>query len=85
MLLQGEVAIVTGGATGIGRAACQAFAREGAKVVVNYSRSENEAQETVRSVLENGGTAIAFRPISRGNLRRKRRPRWSQIATTSAD
>jgi 3-oxoacyl-[acyl-carrier protein] reductase len=44
--LNGKVALVTGSATGIGAAAAIGFAREGADVVVNYSRSEAEAKET---------------------------------------
>jgi 3-oxoacyl-[acyl-carrier protein] reductase len=41
-----KVALVTGSATGAGRAAALRFAREGYAVVVNYSRSEKEARET---------------------------------------
>jgi 3-oxoacyl-[acyl-carrier protein] reductase len=44
--LRGKVALITGSATGIGRAAALEFAREGADVVVNYSRSEAEAKQT---------------------------------------
>jgi 3-oxoacyl-[acyl-carrier protein] reductase len=44
--LAGKVALVTGSATGIGSEAAIGFAREGADVVVNYSRSEAEAQQT---------------------------------------
>jgi NAD(P)-dependent dehydrogenase (short-subunit alcohol dehydrogenase family) len=47
MDLNGKVAIVTGGGTGIGHAVCVRLAKAGAKgIVVNYSRSEDEAQAT---------------------------------------
>jgi len=46
--LEGSVGVVTGGATGIGRAVCLELARAGAKgVVVNYSRSAADATATV--------------------------------------
>jgi len=44
--LGGKVAVVTGSATGIGRESAIEFAREGADVVINYSRSEAEATQT---------------------------------------
>ncbi len=61
MQLAGKCAIVTGGATGIGRAVCLWLAREGANVVVNYSKSENEAEETARDATAAGGTGVAFK------------------------
>ena len=56
----GQVAFVTGGANGIGRAAALAFAREGASVVV-ADVSEQGNQETVRLIEEQGGKAVAVR------------------------
>jgi 3-oxoacyl-[acyl-carrier protein] reductase len=56
--LDGKVAIVTGAAVGIGRAIAVAYGREGAKVVVNYSRSKAEADETARLVKAAGGEPL---------------------------
>ena len=53
-----KVALVTGSATGIGRAAAVRFAREGLAVAVNYSRSEKEAKETLAQVQAHGVPAI---------------------------
>ncbi len=56
----GKVALVTGAANGIGRAAALAFAREGASVVV-ADVSEQGTQETARLIEGAGGRALAVR------------------------
>jgi NAD(P)-dependent dehydrogenase (short-subunit alcohol dehydrogenase family) len=58
--LEGKVAIVTGGDSGIGRAVCLAFAREGADVTVSYLDEHADAEETVRVVEESGRRALAI-------------------------
>jgi len=58
-LLEGKTAIVTGGASGIGRATALAFAREGARVLVQ-DRAEAGAQETVGLINAAGGQALSI-------------------------
>jgi 3-oxoacyl-[acyl-carrier protein] reductase len=55
---QRRIALITGSATGIGRAVALRFAKEGFGVAVNYSRSQKEAEETLSDVRELGVPAI---------------------------
>ena len=57
MLLENKVTLITGGASGIGRASAQLFAHEGAKVVVSDVNVEG-GNETVQSISSAGGDAI---------------------------
>jgi 3-oxoacyl-[acyl-carrier protein] reductase len=54
-----KVAVVTGASRSIGRGIALALAKEGCKVLVNYSKSQAEADEVVNKILEMGGEAIA--------------------------
>lgn len=58
MRLEGEVALVTGGNSGIGRASAEAMAREGARVAV-AARDQKRSEETVAAIRDAGGDAIA--------------------------
>ncbi len=59
MNLSGKVALVTGASRGIGRACALKLSSLGAKVVVNYSKSQAAADEVVTSIKANGCEAIA--------------------------
>ena len=61
MDLTGKTAIVTGSAVGVGRATALELARRGAGVVVNYTRSEAEAQQTMANIEAMGAKALLVR------------------------
>lgn len=56
--LEGKVALITGGDSGIGRAVAIAFAREGADILVSYLSEHEDAEETARWIREAGRQAV---------------------------
>lgn len=56
--LDGKVALITGGDSGIGRAVAIGFAAEGAKVAINYLQEDSDAEETKRLLEERGATCL---------------------------
>ncbi|MDP2020373.1 MAG: 3-oxoacyl-ACP reductase family protein [Hydrogenophaga sp.] len=58
--LLGQTALITGAATGIGRATALLFAQAGARVVVNHFRQDAEAASLVQAIEAQGGQAIAL-------------------------
>jgi len=65
--LEGKVALVTGGDSGIGRAVALAFAREGADLAIVYLNETEDAHETRRLVEEKGRRCV----LIRGDIGRK--------------
>lgn len=58
MMLEGKVALVTGGSRGIGRAVALRLAQEGAAVAINYAGNAKAAEEVKAAIEANGGKAI---------------------------
>ncbi|WP_328285504.1 MULTISPECIES: SDR family NAD(P)-dependent oxidoreductase [Myxococcus] len=56
--LEGRVTLITGGDSGIGRAVCLAFAREGADVAVSFLSEGDDAQQVKRVVEDAGRKAL---------------------------
>jgi 3-oxoacyl-[acyl-carrier protein] reductase len=56
-ILDGKVALVTGGGRGIGRGISEALGREGATVLINYRKDKEAAEETANAIVAAGGKA----------------------------
>lgn len=60
-MLTEKIALVTGASRGIGKAIAMELAERGATVIVNYSGSEEKAQQTVSEIKKIGGEAVAVK------------------------
>jgi 3-oxoacyl-[acyl-carrier protein] reductase len=60
MLLENQVALVTGSSRGIGAAIAKKFAAEGAVVIINYLHNQQRADELVDTIATAGGQAVAL-------------------------
>lgn len=60
MELKNKVVLITGSSSGIGKAAALKFAKEGAKIVINYRKNKKGAQESIAEIKKLGGEVIAI-------------------------
>lgn len=61
MKLQNKVALITGASRGMGKAIALLFGKEGARVIVNYKQSEEQANQVVEEIKKFGSEAIAIK------------------------
>ncbi len=78
-LLEGKVALVTGGDSGIGRAVCVAFAKEGADVAISYLNEDDDARKTAALVQGAGRRAL----LLPGNICEQ--AQWSEIVSRTVE
>src|SRR5688572_5846024 len=56
--LKGKIALITGGGSGIGKSVAILFAKEGAKVAINYYSGEEDAKDTEAIIKKYGGESL---------------------------
>jgi NAD(P)-dependent dehydrogenase (short-subunit alcohol dehydrogenase family) len=83
MQLDGRVAVITGGSSGIGQASAELLAQAGAKVAI-VGLSDEELQETVEKIQQQGGEVIPFsanvaQPDEIEAVMRQTSDRWGRI------
>lgn len=61
MELEGKIALITGASRGIGRAIAIEMAKEGASIIINYSKDLENSSKTEKEIIENGGYCKSIR------------------------